>query len=214
MVLEHGERAEQREQTALRIVEAAGIVIDRDGYAGASIPEILRTAAVSRGGFYHHFDSKKAVGNAVLERQHEFFERVAQQGAAGPVPVYWSQVLIDVSYEYTTGILDDPVLRAAVRLSIEPGPYLTQESYRSPLGAVTSILTAARDAGELQDHVLPEETARTLVGCYSGVQLLALALEERDQLYGQVAGMWRLLMPGLASPTVLGRLRLDRPPQT
>ncbi|WP_338104050.1 hypothetical protein [Streptomyces cavourensis] len=102
---------------------------------------------------------------------------MAQQGAAGPVPVYWSQVLVDVSYEYTTGILDDPVLRAAVRLSIEPGPHLTQESY-------------------------------------SGVQLLALALEERDQLYGQVAGMWRLQMPGLARPTVLGRLRLERPPQT
>ncbi|WP_435605009.1 hypothetical protein [Streptomyces bacillaris] len=63
------------------------------------------------------------------------------------------------------------------RLSIEPGPHLTQESY-------------------------------------SGVQLLALALEERDQLYGQVAGMWRLQMHGLARPTVLGRLRLERPPQT
>lgn len=89
-----------------------------------------------------------------------------------------------------------------------------RQHYRSPLGAVTSILTAARDAAELQDHVVPEEAARTLVGCYSGVQLLALALEERDQLCGQVAGMWRLQMPGLARPTVLDRLRLERPPQT
>lgn len=209
-VQERGERAERREQTALRIVEAAGIVIDREGYAGASIPEIQRAAGVSRGGFYHHFESKKAVGDAVLHRQHTFFARVAQASAGTP-PSYWCQALIDVSYRYTDGILNDPVLRAAVRLSIEPGPYLTRDSYRSPLEAVTAILTAARDAGELQDHSDPQEAAQTLVGCYSGVQLLALALEERDQLHAQVAVMWRLVMPGLARPAVLARLRLDPP---
>ncbi|MFI8177997.1 ScbR family autoregulator-binding transcription factor [Streptomyces microflavus] len=210
MTQERGDRAERREQTSLRIIEAAGVVIDREGYAGASIPEIQRVAQVSRGGFYHHFESKQAVGDAVLQRQRQFFTQVAQD-SAGPVPDLWSQVLVDVSYRYTAGILDDPVLRAAVRLSIEPGPYLTRDSYQAPLEAVSAILTSAREAGELQDHADPDEAARTLVGCYSGVQLLALALAERDQLHAQVAAMWRLMMPGLAHPSILDRLRLDPP---
>ncbi|MEU0002167.1 ScbR family autoregulator-binding transcription factor [Streptomyces microflavus] len=207
---ERGEPAERRERTVQRIVEAAGIVIDREGYAGATTPEIQRLAGVSRGGFYHHFASKKDLGDAVLERQQQFFTRVAQD-SAGPDPDLWSQVLVDVSFQYTAAILDDPVLRAAVRLSIEPGPYLTRDSYRAPLDAVATILTSAREAGELQDHTDPDEAARTLVGCYSGVQLLALALAERDQLHAQVAAMWRLMMPGLARPETLARLRLDPP---
>ncbi|MEG9551681.1 ScbR family autoregulator-binding transcription factor [Streptomyces baarnensis] len=208
---ERGERAERREQTAQRIVEAAGAVIDRKGYAAASIPEIQDVAGVSRGGFYHHFASKQEVGDAVLARQHQFFERVSEQAAAGPAPAVWLQALIDISHHYTASILQDPVLRAAVRLSIEPGPYQTAESYAGSLTAVITVLESARAAGELQDHVDPAEAARTLVGCYSGVQMLALAMEERDTLHRQVSSMWALVTPGLARPAVLTRLRLDPP---
>ncbi|MFH9698380.1 ScbR family autoregulator-binding transcription factor [Streptomyces globisporus] len=208
---ERGERAERREQTALRIVEAAGIVIDRKGYTAASIPEIQDVAHVSRGTVYHHFASKEELGDAVLARQAAFFEQVAESAGSGPAPELWLQALIEISHRYTASILDDPVLRAAVRLSIEPGPYQTAASYAGPLSAVTAVLDSARTAGELQDHVDPDEAARTLVGCYSGVQLLAMALVERDTLHQQVAAMWSLIMPGLARPDVLPRLRLDLP---
>ncbi|MFJ9188581.1 ScbR family autoregulator-binding transcription factor [Streptomyces anulatus] len=201
------------ERTVERIVEAAGIVIDEKGYAGATTPEIQRLAGVSRGGFYHHFTSKKQLGDAVLDRQHAFFAKVAEQTASGPARKQLClQTLIDISHLYTASILEDPVLRAAVRLSIEPGPYQTAESYASPLGAITAVLETARTADELQDHVTPEEASRTLVGCYSGVQLLALALDERDALHQQVSAMWALIMPGLARPAVLTRLRLSAPP--
>ncbi|BFP50201.1 ScbR family autoregulator-binding transcription factor [Streptomyces fimicarius] len=202
---------ERGERTVQRIVEAAGIVFDREGYAGATTPEIQRLANVSRGGFYHHFASKEDLGDAILSHQHDYFKQVSEQMAAGPVPELWLQALIDISHHYTAGILEDPVLRAAVRLSIEPGPYQTADSYAASLGAVTAALESARDADELQDHVDPGEAARTLVGCYSGVQLLALALAERDALHQQVSAMWALIMPGLARPAVLTRLRLGPP---
>jgi len=166
---------------------------------------------VSRGGFYHHFASKEQLGDAILARQHTYFRKVTEQAAAGPAPASWLQALVDTSHHYTAAILDDPVLRAAVRLSIEPGPYQTADSYAPSLSAVTALLNAARNADELQDHVDPAEAARTLVGCYSGVQLLALALAERDALHQQVSAMWALIMPGLARTDVLARLRLDPP---
>ncbi|MEU4181000.1 ScbR family autoregulator-binding transcription factor [Streptomyces sp. NPDC026589] len=208
---QRGEPADRRERTAQRIVEAAGIVIDRHGYAGATTPEIQRVAGVSRGGFYHHFASKEELGDAVLAHQDAFFRKVSEQAGSGPAPVLWLQALADISHQYTASILADPVLRAAVRLSIEPGPYQTATSYAGPLGAVTAVLNAARDADEIQDHIEPAETARTLVGCYSGVQLLALALAERDALHQQVSAMWSLIMPGLARGPVLNQLRLGPP---
>ncbi|MFJ7327711.1 TetR family transcriptional regulator [Streptomyces cyaneofuscatus] len=199
------------EQIVRRIIEAAGVIIARDGYTGATTPEIQRLAQVSRGGFYHHFDSKEQVGDAILAHQNTYFQQVAEQTASGPVPEFWLQALIDISHHYTAGLLEDPVLRAAVRLSIEPGPYQTAESYAGPLGAVTTVLESAREAGELQDHVEPVEASRTIVGCYSGVQMLSLALAERDGLHQQVSAMWSLTMPGLARAAVLTRLRLGAP---
>ncbi|MFW3476841.1 ScbR family autoregulator-binding transcription factor [Streptomyces microflavus] len=209
--MQSGDQADRREQTVQRIVQAAGIVMGREGYAGATIPEIQRLANVSRGGFHHHFASKKDLGDAILERQHIYFRQITEQAASEAAPGLWLQALVDISHHYTASILDDPVLRAAVRLSIEPGPYQTADSYAPSLLAVSAVLYAARKAGELQDNVDPSEAARTLVGCYSGVQLLALALAERDQLHQQVSTMWSLIMPGLARKDVLARLRLDLP---
>ncbi|MET8656921.1 MULTISPECIES: TetR/AcrR family transcriptional regulator [Streptomyces] len=209
---EHGESGDRGERTVRRLVEAAGAVIDRAGYSGASTQEILRRAGVSADAFHVHFEGKEQLGNAILDHQHAFFRRISEQADAGPAPEVWLQALIDISHLYTAGILEDPVLRAAVRLSIEPGPYLTAESYAGPLGAVTAVLRSACAADELQDHVTPEEASRTIVGCYSGVQLLALALDERDALHQQVSAMWALIMPGLARPAVLTRLRLGAPP--
>ncbi|NEB54113.1 TetR/AcrR family transcriptional regulator [Streptomyces griseus] len=208
---ERGEAGDRREEMVRRLVEAAGIVIDRNGYAAASTPEIVRQAGASRGALYHHFQSKRQLGDAVLDCQRRFFEQVSEQAWAGPAPQVWLQTLIDISHYYTAGILDDPVLRAAVRLSIEPGPYQSAESYAAPLGAVTAVLESARVADELQDYVQPAEAARTLVGCYSGIQLLALALAEGDGLHAQVTAMWRMCMPGIARKNILTRLRLGPP---
>ncbi len=118
---------------------------------------------------------------------------------------------MDISHHYTAGLLEDPVLRAAVRLSIEPGPYQTAESYAEFAGGRhrrSRIRARSRGA---QVHVEPMEAARTLVGCYSGVQMLSLALAERDALHQQVSAMWALVMPGIARPEVFARLRLGPP---
>lgn len=200
---ERGEAGDRREEMVRRLVEAAGIVIDRNGCAAASTLEIVRQAGASRGALYHHFQSKRQLGDAVLYCQRRFFEQVSEQAWAGPAPQVWLQTLIDISHHYTVGILDDPVLPAAVRLSIEPGPYQSAES--------SAVPESARVADELQDYVQPAEAARTLVGCYSGIQLLALALAEGDGLHAQVTAMWRMCMPGIARKNILTRLRLGPP---
>ncbi len=47
-------------QTALHLM------LDK-GYAGTTVDEICETADVSKGSFYHYFDSKEAIGLAALE---------------------------------------------------------------------------------------------------------------------------------------------------
>jgi AcrR family transcriptional regulator len=70
----------QRARTRARILAAATDIFARDGFAAASVADILTEAGVSRGTFYSHFDSKEAALGAILEG---FLDALA--GALRPV---------------------------------------------------------------------------------------------------------------------------------
>src|SRR5687768_1729645 len=58
--------------TRERILDAAqGLVLER-GFAGTSVDAVLGVASVTKGGFFHHFPSKQALGLALVERYAEF----------------------------------------------------------------------------------------------------------------------------------------------
>jgi AcrR family transcriptional regulator len=61
-------RVERGRATRDRIVDAGRELFGRHGYEGASIEAILERSGVRRGALYHHFESKKALFDAVLER--------------------------------------------------------------------------------------------------------------------------------------------------
>ena len=51
----------RKDATHERIVEAASRAIRRSGYGGTSVPDIMRDAGLTHGGFYAHFDSREAM---------------------------------------------------------------------------------------------------------------------------------------------------------
>jgi AcrR family transcriptional regulator len=60
---------EQRsEETRSRLLDAAETSFAQSGYDGASVAAICQAAGVSKGAFYHHFDSKQALFLALLDR--------------------------------------------------------------------------------------------------------------------------------------------------
>jgi TetR/AcrR family transcriptional repressor of nem operon len=51
-----------------RILDAAQRLVLERGFAGTSVDAILAEASVTKGGFFHHFSSKQALGLALVER--------------------------------------------------------------------------------------------------------------------------------------------------
>lgn len=51
-----------------RILVAAEDIILRKGYSSTSIEEIIDSAAITKGGFFYHFDSKIDLAEALIER--------------------------------------------------------------------------------------------------------------------------------------------------
>ena len=54
--------------TRARILDAAESLIERNGFAATSVDQILEAAHTSKGAFFHHFDSKRSLSRALVER--------------------------------------------------------------------------------------------------------------------------------------------------
>src|SRR5947209_15589279 len=60
-------RSRDPERTRERLLQAAFREIHRSGFQRAGINAILAATNVTKGALYHHFDSKEALGYAVVE---------------------------------------------------------------------------------------------------------------------------------------------------
>jgi TetR/AcrR family transcriptional repressor of nem operon len=67
--------------TREKLVRTAEKLMLRDGYSATRVDEVISKAGLSKGSFYHFFDSKEALGLAALD--HYYSDRVSRL-AAGP----------------------------------------------------------------------------------------------------------------------------------
>jgi len=58
---------QRSEETRAHILQAALDLFSKNGYDATSVAQICQAAGVSKGAFYHHFTSKHAVFQALLE---------------------------------------------------------------------------------------------------------------------------------------------------
>jgi AcrR family transcriptional regulator len=198
-------RQERAIRTRQAILEAAATLFDELGYEGASTTDIITRSGLTRGALYHHFPSKESIAVALVDAQSQALE--------APDRELRLQSLIDLTFVYARRLQTDPVLRAGVRLTVEQTSFRQHGSrpYRTAEEAVHGQLELAAQKGELLPGVDTLEATEFIVGAFTGVQLVSHVYSERRDLLERVSAMWRLLLPGLAVPGLLVRLRLTPP---
>ena len=188
--------------TRQTLIVAAADVFARRGYAAATMADILEAAGVTKGALYFHFRSKEDLAHAIFAEDLRFADADAQSSGS---PL---QDLIDLSHAFATALQTIAVARASVRLAIEltftPGEEPT--GYATWQGAATTLLERAQEHGELAPGVVPAAAANVVVGSFTGLQLLSEATSHRADLHTTLVDWWRLLIAGLASPSVLPAL--------
>ena len=81
------QRIEKGRATRDRLIGAGRAAFGERGYDATSIAEILDAAGVAKGALYHHFDTKAALFDAVLDRVvQELAEAAAERARAAPDP--------------------------------------------------------------------------------------------------------------------------------
>jgi AcrR family transcriptional regulator len=64
------------------LLDAGLVVIQRNGYAAATLTEIVEEAGLARRAFYRHFDTKDAVLNGVFAREAEKVDAALRQAVS------------------------------------------------------------------------------------------------------------------------------------
>lgn len=189
---------ERAVKTRRAVLEAAATVFADYGYTAATVADILKTAGVTKGALYFHFDSKEALARGVLEVQAD--QRLPEQEIK-------LQEMVDIAMTVAHRLPLDPVLRAGARLSADPtGRKHYGSAWPLWVDMLTETVSQAHQRGETLSHVVPREVAELVVSAFNGVQLYAQLETNLEDVEYRISVLLQHLLPSIASPAVLMRL--------
>jgi AcrR family transcriptional regulator len=196
-------RLRDSERTRERLLQAASREIYRSGFQSASLDAILSVAGVTKGALYYHFDSKEALGHAVVD------EVIAPDVRGKWVrPLQTGKDPIDALIGAVQGI---PVRLADVRggcqlnnLAQEMSPL--DAGFRKRLAtifeawreAVASVLREGQAHGRIRRDVEPANAAGLLIAMVEGYASLAKNAQDPKVMkagIGNIVGWLRSLRP-------------------
>ncbi|MFJ7272326.1 ScbR family autoregulator-binding transcription factor [Streptomyces sp. NPDC099050] len=189
-------------RTRRYILEAAAEMFDERGYESTTIAEILERADVTKGALYFHFPSKGDLARAVL---------AAAVTTDGVRPQELKlQEMVDTLLLLAYRLPREPMLSAALRIAVDPQSRLQfGTAWPDWAGLLAGFLRDAKGRGEVLPHVNEADTARMIVSTWTGVRVVTEGLPGRYDLADEVALLLELLLPAIATPTVLARLEIS-----
>jgi AcrR family transcriptional regulator len=166
-------------RTRERLLQAAFQEVHRSGFRGTDLETILDTAGVTKGALYHHFESKEALGYAVVD---EVIATVARdkwlrplQNAENPI-----NSLIEILRSHGSPARAELERGCPLNnLAHEMSPL--DEGFRKRLakifgewqGGIAAALREGQKRGVVRPDVDPHETATFLIAAYEGCWSLA-----------------------------------------
>jgi AcrR family transcriptional regulator len=199
-------KQERAARTRQALIRAGAEVFAKEGFALSSLSTISRRAGVSNGALHFHFESKKALAQAIEAEALEAVRQVVRDALGrdgGPL-----RVLVAATYGLMGRIADDVVVRAGFELCDDlrrrEGPSLRREWQRW----VEEMLLRAEQDGWLAEGVSADDAATAVVAATVGFEVLSSEnkawLSER-----KVTGFWDLLLPRLTTQHALVSLGAD-----
>ena len=161
-------------KTREQIVAIAADLIWSRGYNRTSVDDIIRTADVSKGSFYHHFPSKESLGLAVIDVWTDHFgTHIAANLSDTRSPEENIHAILDamVSAQQESGFRGCPL----GRLALEMGD--VSESFRQRLQAGFNDLSHLF-TGYLEQAGVPQPEAKAQGHCMLATLEGALMLEK------------------------------------
>lgn len=191
----------RHDNTRQHILETGHRIIAGKGFSGVGLNEILKTAGVPKGSFYHYFESKEQYGQALLQDYFEY-RLVAMEallGAVGPsgrerLIGYWQQWLDSQCDECT----DQKCLVVKLAAEVADLSDAMRLTLRDGTDRVIARIARVIDDG-IADGSLPAldalPVAQTLYQLWLGASLIGKLHRNRKSLENAMDFTMKLLSP-------------------
>lgn len=178
---------QRSEETRSKIMDSAVKLFSTRGFSAASVDEICEEAGISKGAFYHHFESKQALFLALLDSWLQAIDNAIEASKDKTAPETFMQMTEAFPYIFETAGDGLPMflefwLQASRDKTIweaSIAPYRRYHKY------FTSLIKKGVDEGSFVE-VDPELTSRMIVATAMGLLLQSL-LDPKGAKWEKVA---------------------------
>ncbi len=178
---------QRSEETRARILESAIKFFSTNGYNKASVDNICADAGISKGAFYHHFESKQALFLALLDGWLKTIDNAIEASKDKTAPETFMQMTEAFPYIFATAGEGLPMflefwLQASRDKKIweaSVAPYRRYHKY------FTSLIKKGVDEGSFVE-LDPELTSRMIISTAMGLLLQSL-MDPRGAKWEKVA---------------------------
>lgn len=176
------------DQTRQRLLEAAFDEIYQHGYQGMRVDEVLKRTGLQKGAFYHHFNSKHALGCAVLDEviNSEMGERWVQalEHCEDPIPAIEQLIdeLIAAETNENEVILGCPLNNLAQEMSAQDEEFRQriQGIFDQWIGLLAQAFLCGQSSGTIRKDIDPQAVSLYLIASFEGCIGLAKATQKMD----------------------------------
>jgi AcrR family transcriptional regulator len=191
-------RQVRSEATRRKILDAAIDVFTEVGYAAADRGAIIERTGMTKGAFYHHFDSMESLASAIIEEGAELVLSLL-----GTLSDSFSPALENIVHgTFVTADLfaSDNVARTAEQLSLTLGRFNDTAGavYGKWLEAMIAGVSRAIAEGDLKEGLDPQAVSESIIGATFGARILSQATSGGD-IVGRLTRMWELLFPAIVT---------------
>lgn len=198
-------RAQYSEDTRAAVLDAALRRFVEHGFAATTLDEVAADIRATRGAVYHHFASKSALFEAVLDRvETETFDRVLAAGVRAGTP--WEAMLAGVEV-----FLDRCCEPEYARIVWQEAPValgwhrMRALEERYAYGVIAQTVRTLTDLGELPPYPV-EPVARVMFHVFgaAGMALAEAAEPDKARIRGEYAGVITHILASVRSDGAAG----------
>lgn len=173
------------EETRETIIAKAAPLFNQQGYAGASMADIMAAAGLQKGGLYNHFANKDELALAAFTYQWQQMNRLLAEALtkADPSPTGQLLAVVAMHGDLATGGLPVggcPLLNTAV--DSDDGNVLLRAQVQGAIGEwqglIVALVRQGQQQGELCTDVVAEDVAAIIIGGLEGALMLSMLFKD------------------------------------
>lgn len=192
-------RQARSEATRRRIIAAAVELFNEIGYPATNLGDIIERAEMTKGALYYHFDSKEALGTAIIEEGSANLFRAYEMVRESSAPAL--ERIIHGCFVVADMLGTDKLARSATQLRRSFGEFneATAHIYGGWLDEISSRVAEAIEEGDVRAAHDPAAVAETVVAAMTGAELVSNATSSGADVLQRLGRIWEVLLPAIVT---------------